>query len=112
MQNGHFWTQDEAHDFGLQESSAGCAKPVWEGKRKGKPFLVRNGGMQAEGLAHPGPEGGRIVCASRHPPRRLEGWRLGSRSQWELVEAKGTWRLGDLEVEASESWLKPGVLEA
>ena len=28
------------------------------------------------------------------------------------MEAKGTWRLGDLEVEASGSWWKPGGLEA
>ena len=32
--------------------------------RKGKPFLVRNG-KQAEDLARPGPEGGRIADASR-----------------------------------------------
>ena len=34
-------------------------------------------GKQATGLARPGPEGGRIVYASRIPPRPLEAWRFG-----------------------------------
>ena len=60
-------------DFlGLQGPSAGSAKPVWEGKGGSLPSLVRQGGVQAEGLARPGPEGGRIVYASRIPPRPQE----------------------------------------
>ena len=54
---------------GMREASLG-------GIREGKPSLVRKG-MQAEGLARPGPEGGRIVYASRIPPRPIGCWRLG-----------------------------------
>ena len=40
------------------------------GIREGKPSLVRRG-MQAEGLARPGPEGGRIEPAEPEPPPAL-----------------------------------------
>ena len=38
--------------------------------------------MQAEGPARPGPEGGRIVYASRIPPRPKEAQRLGVFDDW------------------------------
>ena len=50
---------------GLRASSAGIAKPV----------LAFGYGMQwhaAEDPTRPGPEGGRIVYASRVPPRRTQ----------------------------------------
>ena len=49
-------------------------------------FLVRKG-KQAEAFARPGPKGGRIVYASRIPPRPLEAWRLGGFEAWKGLEA-------------------------
>ena len=46
------------------------------GIREGKPSLVRRG-MQAEGLARPGPEGGRIEPAEPEPPPALFIWKVG-----------------------------------
>ena len=64
--------EDFGADFlGLQGPSAGSAKPVWEGKGGSLPSLVRQGGVQAEGLARPGPEGGRIEPAEPEPPPAL-----------------------------------------
>ena len=48
---------------GMREASLG-------GIREGKPSLVRRG-MQAEGPARPGPEGGRIEPAEPEPPPAL-----------------------------------------
>ena len=45
--------------------------PVWEGKGGSLPSLVRQGGVQAEDPARPGPEGGRIEPAEPEPPPAL-----------------------------------------
>ena len=45
------------------------------GIREGKPSLVRRG-MQAEGLARPGPEGGRIEPAEPEAPPALFIWKI------------------------------------
>ena len=48
--------------------------------------------MQAEALARPGPEGGRIVYASRIPPRPLEVWRPGCLEAKRLGKGISDWQ--------------------
>ena len=81
-------------------ASAGTADPSKEGfGREGQARFNTP-------LAHPVGMGGRIVCASRHPPRPLEAWSLawkrlgvprgsslGNSNLMKNASREGSWRL-------------------
>ena len=63
--------------FGTPGILGGMREGSLRPKRPLGMALGHGNGKQAEGSARPGPEGGRIVYASRIPPRPLEAWRRG-----------------------------------